>query len=114
MLTRAYVIAWFRDLFPSNAVFDVSSRGEDLVVKIHWPVTAGDREMSSRRIHMRISKEAFEDYLESAEYKNSARELLREFIERKLSTFKPEYKPEKYPEPPVESWHVTTNIFAIL
>lgn len=115
MLTRAHVIGWFRDLFPADAIFDVSQKGEDLIVKIRWGVAAeGGAPLPSRRIHLRISKEAFEDYLENRELQNSARELLREFIQKKLSNFKPDYNRTKYPEPPIESWEATTNIFALL
>jgi hypothetical protein len=116
MLSRSEVIEWIRDLFPPAAKFEVSQKSEDVIVRIDWPVAieGSSETMPSRRIHLRISKESFDDYLYRDEYKNSARELLREFIQAKMSKFSESYKREKYPEPPTESWQVTTNVFAIL
>lgn len=111
MLIRSEVIQWFRDLFPDETVYDVSYKGEDIVVKIAWPDSAGEQP-SSKRINLRISKEAIDDYLMRDDYRNSARELLRDFIRSKLS--KGERPPKKRAEETIDTWNVTTNMFVTL
>lgn len=110
-----YFVRMIRPLFPMNACIVSSISGGDYVIQIDWKLEGGshDPSMRSRKINIKISENAIEDYLD---HKKEQGELydgrLKSLIAQWYKDFDPLCETGSTRLTPVENWLISRDLLA--
>ena len=95
-----------KPIFPAHAKFRPSVDGDYYIV-VGWKLSNDTNRPNkpSRKIKIKITEEAVEDYLQKeSDQCAKADDNLKRFIEKKYREFNPDHNASKYKSPPVELW----------
>ena len=103
-----------KPIFPPNAEFRSYVSG-DYYIEVGWKLCNAPDQLNksshSRKIQLKITEEAVEDYLQNdPDQRARADNKLKSFVEKKYSEFNPDHNVPPYKSPPVETWVIKTGL----